>query len=129
MPLAQPSPSSRPSPSEDLLVLLARRDSLVRQAEQAEDGDIETLEVFDCLLRGNPKMVRREVRKRMNRTAAVMYWREVRATEDKIAELKKLSFDMEPVDVNIRFDPCAPDPPDTGGFPPEGPSLPRKNKP
>ena len=84
--------------------LIKRRDLLVASALAAEAGDSEETQVFEPQLRGEPKMVRREVRTRINRSASVMYWREVRQTEEKIEHLLSLALCGPSIDVNIAFD-------------------------
>lgn len=62
-------------------VLSARISRLKLEVNQCERGDIEITEVYDLTLGKKPLLTRREMHTRINRSAAVCYWREIRESE------------------------------------------------
>jgi len=101
-------PHRKPPPeSQSAEALRDRIRTLLAAVAATEAGEQDILEVFDTPLRGKPVLCRREVRIRVNRPAAVAYWREIRATEDKLEALLATEEGVQAIsdtEVTIKFD-------------------------
>jgi hypothetical protein len=73
-----------------LAELTARRDHLLAEVRQAQQGDEETLALYDTPPGRKRILLREEVRRRINRSACVTYWSEIRATEKLMIEIAGL---------------------------------------
>ena len=106
---------------DDLLELEGRRLQLIQQAIASEKGDEEETLIYETPFRKPPVLVRREVHRRIARSAAVAYWREIRATESTLKhladELALLEGTGGKLEVLVTLEPGPEDPRNTPGTP------------